>query len=91
MKEVNANEICFIECTDKVIVVAGNKTVPFEWGGETPELGGIVTLEEIQKQLENEYYSFMVIQESPLSGAIYRFNNYGKKEWCEVGNMCGYA
>lgn len=32
-----------------------------------------------------------VIAESPLSGAIYRYNSYGKKEWQLIGTMLGYA
>lgn len=32
-----------------------------------------------------------VIAESPLSGAIYRYNNYGTKEWQLIGTMLGYA
>ena len=32
-----------------------------------------------------------VIAEGPLSGAIYRYNNYGDKEWHLVGTMMGYA
>ena len=91
MKKVDAKEIDFVELMDNVLVIANKEIVPFEWSEETPELGGFVTLEDIQKQLEDKYSSFIVIQESPLSGKIYRFNNYGKKVWYEVGNMCGYA
>lgn len=32
-----------------------------------------------------------VIAEGPLSGAIYRYNNYGDKEWHLIGTMMGYA
>lgn len=32
-----------------------------------------------------------VIAESPLSGAIYRYNNYGNKKWQLIGTMLGYA
>ena len=32
-----------------------------------------------------------VIAEGPLSGAIYRYNNYGDKEWYLIGTMMGYA
>ncbi len=32
-----------------------------------------------------------VIAEGPLSGAIYRYNNYGNKEWHLIGTMMGYA
>lgn len=32
-----------------------------------------------------------VIAESPLSGAIYRYNNNNQKEWQLIGTMLGYA
>jgi hypothetical protein len=32
-----------------------------------------------------------VIAEGPLSGAIYRYNNNGNKEWQLIGTMLGYA
>jgi len=48
-----------------------------------------VTLKQISdKKPEN---CITVIAESPLSGAIYRYNNYGKKEWQLIGTMLGYA
>ena len=45
------------------------------------------------KEISDEYpeMSMTVIAESPLSGAIYRYNNNGKKEWQLVGTMYGYA
>lgn len=32
-----------------------------------------------------------VIAEGPIEGNIYRYNNYGNREWLEVGTTCGYA
>ena len=45
------------------------------------------------KQIANKFNDncITVIAESPLSGAIYRYNNYGKKEWQLIGTMYGYA
>lgn len=48
-----------------------------------------ITLKEISD--ENPEECITVIAESPLSGAIYRYNNYGKKEWQLIGTMFGYA
>lgn len=48
-----------------------------------------VTLKQISD--ESPEQCITVIAESPLSGAIYRYNNYGKKEWQLIGTMLGYA
>jgi len=48
-----------------------------------------ITLKEISDEHPEELMT--VIAESPLSGAIYRYNNYGKKEWQLIGTMYGYA
>ena len=33
----------------------------------------------------------IVIHEEALSGEVYRYNNYGDKEWWEIGKTRGYA
>lgn len=48
-----------------------------------------VTLKQISDESPEECIT--VIAESPLSGAIYRYNNYGDKEWQLIGTMLGYA
>lgn len=48
-----------------------------------------VTLKQISD--ESPEQCITVIAESPLSGAIYRYNNYGNKEWQLIGTMLGYA
>ena len=48
-----------------------------------------ITLKEISDKHPDN--SITVIAEGPLSGAIYRYNNYGDKEWQLIGNMFGYA
>lgn len=48
-----------------------------------------VTLKELADEHPEECIT--VIAESSLSGAIYRYNNYGKKEWQLIGAMLGYA
>ena len=48
-----------------------------------------VTLKNISDKEPNKCIT--VIAESPLSGTIYRYNNYGKKEWQLIGIMLGYA
>lgn len=51
-----------------------------------------ISLKQIAEWIEiNKLYSATVIAESALSGAIYRYNNYSKKEWQLVGTMYGYA
>lgn len=51
-----------------------------------------ISLNQIADYIENNKFGgCIVIAESPLSGAIYRYNNYGKKEWQLVGTMLGYA
>lgn len=51
-----------------------------------------ISLNQIADYIEtNKFGGCIVIAESPLSGAIYRYNNYGKKEWQLVGTMYGYA
>lgn len=51
-----------------------------------------ISLKQIADYIEiNKFYSCTVIAESALSGAIYRYNNYSKKEWQLVGTMYGFA
>jgi len=51
-----------------------------------------INLKQMADYIEtNKFGSCTVIAESSLSGAIYRYNNYGKKEWQLVGTMLGYA
>lgn len=61
-------------------------------GTKKREYPRFLTLKDIADYIEkNNFYFGTVIAESPLSGAIYRYNNYGKKEWQLVGTMLGYA
>lgn len=48
-----------------------------------------VTLKQISDESPEECIT--VIVESPLSGTIYRYNNYGDKKWQLIGTMLGYA
>ena len=48
-----------------------------------------VTLKQISDESPEECIT--VIAESPLSGTIYRYNNYGDKKWQLIGTMLGYA
>lgn len=90
MEKVNAEEIVFYKINDTVKVIVGDEIKKVEWKDAHNQYGHYTTLADIQAQFK-EYYCFMVIAESPLSGAIYRFNNYGTNEWYKVGTMCGYA
>lgn len=49
-----------------------------------------LTLADISEQFQGRC-CLMVIAETPLSGHIYRYDNYGEKEWLEVGTTGGYA
>ena len=49
-----------------------------------------ITLKEIANIFHNKN-CITVIAESPLSGTIYRYNNYGDKKWQLIGTMLGYA
>ena len=48
-----------------------------------------VTLKQISDESPEECIT--VIAESPLSGTIYRYNNYGDKKWQLIGTMLGYV
>ena len=48
-----------------------------------------VTLKQISD--EDPENCITVIAESPLSGAIYRYNNYRDKKWQLIGTMMGYC
>lgn len=91
LKKVNAKEIVFYQFTDNVLVIVGNEVIPFEWKNADNVDGGNISLYDLQEQLADKYYCFMVLAESPLKGSIYRFNNYGQNEWYKVGIMRGYA
>ena len=49
----------------------------------------VLTLSEIASQLPD--IMITVITESPFSGNIYQYGNYGDGEWWEIGSTCGYA
>lgn len=42
---------------------------------------------------ENGYKegTILVLSESYLCGAVYRYNNYNEKEWIKVGSLIGFA
>lgn len=48
-----------------------------------------VSLKQISDESPEECIT--VIVESPLSGTIYRYNNYGDKKWQLIGTMLEYA
>jgi len=53
-----------------------------------------LTLKDCLAEAKSSGYksgTIMVLSESYLSGTIYRYNNYGKKEWMEIGTMAGFA
>jgi hypothetical protein len=50
---------------------------------------GYITLKDISDIYPTG--SYIVINETALGGNIYRYNNYGNKEWIKIGEMYGYA
>ena len=50
----------------------------------------VLTLYEIASQLRDAWI-ITVITESPFSGKIYQYGNYGDGEWWEIGSTGGYA
>ena len=50
----------------------------------------VLTLKEIADQLREKTDLITVIVQRPLSGEIYQWGNYGD-EWCQIGELDGYA
>lgn len=86
---------CLIIASNNEKVLVDNEKL--KWHRE--ECGGgyheeYLTLEEIGMQLKDLGYKgvFYVWIETPLSGVIYQFGNYGEiKYWIEHGTTKGYA
>ena len=93
MKEVDKNivldEIVRIIFEDKVIKLYND----IEPDYENDRMKGL-TLDDCAKIATKKGFkdgTIVVISESYLCGNIYRYNNYSKKEWCQVGTMEGFA
>ena len=53
-----------------------------------------LTLKDCEMEAKKHGYedgTIMVLSESYLQGQIYRFNNYGKNEWYQIGELVGFA
>ena len=88
----NPKEIFFSKMgMDTVLVILNDKVVNPKWNRVTHDVGvdETITLDDIQRQFP--YPGLLVIAESPLSGAIYRWGNYSDMAWWQVGTMEGYA
>lgn len=86
---VLAEDITIIYDDDKVIKIFNNLEPDYENG----RMKGI-TLVDCLKTAKPKGYAhgtITVLSESYLSGDIYRYNNYGKNEWCLIGNLIGFA
>lgn len=100
MNTVNGKEIQFWADIDGVIIIgmvedeSGPRHVTLEaqWKTDNPgtQEHETITLEDIALQFPDNG-CLTVLAESPLEGHIYRYNNYGNKEWLEIGTTCGYA
>lgn len=93
IKEPENIEFEDIEC--KIIIhnrLFTGDTIANDMGIVEEEYPRFISLKQIADYIEiNKFYSCTVIAESALSGAIYRYNNYSKKEWQLVGTMYGFA
>ena len=52
-----------------------------------------ITLQDIEDRIKNEFEYvglITVLAESPLSGAVYQYGNYGGY-WTKIGDLIGYA
>lgn len=61
--------------------------VPSEY--DETEYPSLISLKTIEEHIKCPCYE--VIYETPMGGYIYRYNNYGNKEWIIVGVMYGFA
>lgn len=76
---------------DYVHIVFGDKCISKIYSWEMEEIFTLKTAFDIA--VENGYKNgtILVINETGLSGQIYRYNNYHNKEWMLIGQMGGYA
>ena len=81
--------ITIIYNEDKVIKIFNDLEPNYEKG----IMEGITLADCLKKAKDNGYTNgtIMVLSESYLNGKIYRYNNYNKNEWCEIGNLKGFA
>ena len=84
-----------IEHPDKVEFTDGFLTIithehDFEWSVDKLFLSEFETT--TLQDIADDYPTVeILIAENPLSGKIYRFNNYNDDKWYETGNTDGYA
>lgn len=62
-----------------------------EVNGHYPDFLTLKLVADYIEKHKDTIISPMLICESPLSGVIYRYDNYGNGEWQLVGTMLGYA
>lgn len=79
---IDKPEDCWFDIVEVKIIIDNNL-----YGIDSEK--DFITLKDIADKKPNNCIT--VIAESPLSGAIYRYNNYGNKEWQLIGTMLGYA
>ena len=78
-----------VELTDGILTIITHEH-DFEWSVDKLFLSVFETT--TLQDIADDYPTVeMLIAESPLSGKIYRFNNYKDDKWYETGNTDGYA
>lgn len=92
-------EICQFDGTEVNAVYTGglsdlkNVTNKLKWRTKEVEYLGdlkFLKLSEIAEQLKDSTRMITIISESPLSGEIWQYGNYGDS-WWKIGTICGYA
>ena len=89
MELVNPKEIYIYPMVDHVVVIQFDNVIELPEKFNDYDLASY-TLQELIDELQ-QYHCFKILVEGGLSGAIYRYNNYGNGETYKIGDLCGYA
>lgn len=87
--QVLDESITIIFNEDKAIKLFNDLEPDYEKG----TMKGITLNDCVEIAKKNGYINgtITVLSESYLNGTIYRYNNYSKKEWCNIGKLKGFA
>ena len=50
-----------------------------------------MTLKDVSDKYGTDYGVITLYCETYTSGAVFRYNNYGKQEWIQIGKLAGFA
>ena len=88
-KEIEKPEEIIFDVTEVLVIDILHRIYPVNDFSRMSDYPDLISLKDISDKYPSGCYK--VIVETPLSGAIYRYNNYGKQEWIKIGVMMGYA